>query len=475
MNPNDAPDPQEPQLRQSMSAYADAVEPGDGGWDRITARLGRPSPRSAARRWAIPGLAVAAAALVALFLLVGGGPEGDRDEVVTAAGDVAGSMLAVTSDDRLVELDVDGAERREIVRLGGVDAAGGSNPGSGLEGGRPQLAVSADGETAYVTRNVVYMPGCAGTEIRFSVIVAIDVATGAASVVAGGSSTTTVSATAPAVSDFDALAYVETTLSSSPTGACERQVRLVVHDGSDTRAVDWTDDASVPVSLDWSGQILLVTSRSDAGLTVARVPVGDTAVAVGTLDVVPPSAAGAVGEQGVVIAGSADWDGVSFHDEVWFQPSVDPPAGFEGSLDDFTERLFPLPEAVGPLAVDAVGNESVSDLEVLAEGLRQSSEQLVVAIEDIEAALRSGDLSSDQAATFEERQASLVAKRIEYEDRVLELQIEANTLAADPAGGMPERVLVVADRRGQSSLLIWTGAERPMAEVPHVLAAVWVM
>jgi hypothetical protein len=413
-------------------------------------------------------------------LVVGQRGGGDGPEQVTAGpASIPDTIVAITDDDRLVELDPLGVERRQVARLADVDAVLGFPPGSGAPDD-PQLAVSSDAATAYLTRHVPYIPGCPDADGQLPVIVAVDVATGVPTVVAGGAGPVTVGVTAPAVSPSGALAYVEEVSTQADDGACERQWRIAVRGGGYDESFAWPDQERPPTALSWldSSDHLLITTGSGEQVSVQAVSVSEDLASFESLDLVAPSAAGSSTGLGIVVAGSAEWAGVSLEDEVWYQPSVDPGPHFEGGMEDFVQPLFELPEGSRPVSVSgASGHEAqrlITEASQRAEQLRALAAELDRQIAEIDAELAAGFVAEAETAQLAARRAKLVQERTEHETRAIDIEVEGDLEAARAqAEQVPAVAVVVSSTGGARSVLVWTGADRALVEIPGIAAAAW--
>ena len=173
-------------VADALAALGDQVTPSSGGWGRIDARLadapGNRFGRGAAGRSSVRRPVLVAAAFVVVLTLVGAAIAQVRTtdtsvEVATApSGQQELGLVALTDDGRLVHLDLEGRELREIPR---------GNGGGALVG---PVAVSPLDNTIYVERASSDAPGCFGpgevpTPVRGE-IVAIPFAGGEPRVVA---------------------------------------------------------------------------------------------------------------------------------------------------------------------------------------------------------------------------------------------------------------------------------------------------
>lgn len=159
--------PLEDRLRDAFTAYAETVEP-DQDWAAVAGRLDRRGgirrlvPTTPIAIGVAATVAVAVVAVVAVAALgLPGGDEGGSVYVGSGEDDDEDRILAVTVDDRLVEI-VPGQEPAQIADLGEIDGASlMPSPGSAPPLGTTELAiagdlsVSPDGSVAFVQRLAV--------------------------------------------------------------------------------------------------------------------------------------------------------------------------------------------------------------------------------------------------------------------------------------------------------------------------------
>lgn len=471
-------------LRDALHGHADTIAPERGAWTEIVRRLDATSPRRRRGRWAVPAVVAVAAAVAVVWLLAGGGGSGQTDEQVIAGPVTDARLVAITTDDRLVELDPQGDVVREIADLAeDVDAQLGVEPGAGRPE-RPEVAIDPGRETAYVTREVPFVGHCLGDPERLSIIVAVDLATGIATSVAGRATTEVVSARSPAVAPDGALAYAAEVTTLPPDdragdAGCDRRWAINVQRDGQERSYPWPDAAWPPSTLAWSGaHVLVVTTQQGDQVTVQAVTTADPLASRESLDLQAPAAAGAAPGAGVVLAGSAEWAGVSLDHEVWYQPAVDPPPDFAGDMAEFVAPLFDLPPGAQPLAVSASDalerQRDVSDVHERADQLRASANLIRQQVAQIDASLASGSLTEEQAALASSKRTALDEKAADFEAAAIDLDVAGDLAAEDARAAFRPAVAVVVERDGgQRVALVWTGPDAPLVEVPRIEAVAW--
>jgi hypothetical protein len=300
-------------------------------------------------------------------------------------------------------------------------------------------------------------------------------------VVAGDPTDATVSASAPAISRSGVLAYLEETLVAVPDGSCDRRMSIELRGGPRSESFTW-NGPFVPTALSWldDGRTLLVTSGAEEQVHVQSVSIADAGElrSFASLDLLAPAAAAASTGTGVVVAGSADWAGVSLEDEVWYQPSVDPGSEFEGGMEEFVQPLFELPEGARPVSVSAASgleaHRLITDARQRAEHLRALAAELDRQIADIDAEVAAGTVAEAEAAQLAARRAMLVDERTQHEIEATDIEVEADLEAARvQAEHVPAVAVVVSSVGGARSVLVWTGTDRPLLEIPGIAAAAW--